>query len=106
MFLRNACKFESGRPLFLKLLISFGGFSLADLVSTRMFLHSGGVESFWGALCAEIGPSKKASRAKHLQKRLSESSRCQIQLLREFSMVVSKASGALCAPRSGCHDSV
>ena len=110
------------------------------------------VESFWGVLCAEIGPSQmqvvqnicksvflkllvarfsfytkfpaqwwcrkllgrsvrrdraftEASRAKHVQKRLSEASRCQIQLLREFSCttMVSKASGALCAPRSGLH---
>lgn len=50
----------------------------------------------------------KASRTNHLQKRLSEAYRCPIRLVREFScrLVVSKASRALRAPRSGCHGSV
>ena len=82
----------------------FGGFSLPDLASTRIFLRSGGVESFrrsyaatcpdpvparnvllnggvesfWGALCAEIGPSQRQVVNKICKKRLSEASRCQI----------------------------
>ena len=55
----NARKLESGRPLFVNLSTSFGGFSFPDLASTANFLHNAGVESFWGALCAEIGPSHR-----------------------------------------------